>query len=562
MNRGIEATRGKTCGNGRLTHSDCIAMLAADMPEPRQDFSSSDRSEHPVSISHLVHTLRLYLPVIALGMAAVTIAYIIIATAAYLLTPSERVVSQTFRLDFKGADRGEYPNGTKFSAPEIVSAPILLKVFNQNNLGNYLSFADFSRSMVVLESNRAIEALNRDYQARLSDPKLTQIDRERIQREYEGKLASISKGQYALSYIRKTRGKDIPDVLLRKTINDVLTEWANFVANEQHVLEYRVAVLSPDVVSATSVDGSNPVINIDMLRAKVQRVKHNIEQIRALPAADLVRTEKDAVSLSDVSIRLDEIVRFRLEPLANRAAAARLDDRAETLRFLETQLSYDQRQLEVQQGITEANRKALALYLAGKSAPEASLLSPGQTAAPSTAAGAAPETVMPQLSDSFIERVIQLATSQTDSLYRQFLTDRYRDASLLVVPLQEAVAYHQSLLAFVRSGATGDQISREVVDQQIAASREEVRGMVLKMHEIYKALSRNLNPSTELISLTGVPTTRVVRAISIRQLAMYGILTAFLALPLLIFLSLLHNRVREEDEADEVVHGEPAERTA
>lgn len=562
MNRGIEATRGKTCGNGRLTHSDCIAMLAADMPEPRQDFSSSDRSEHPVSISHLVHTLRLYLPVIALGMAAVTIAYIIIATAAYLLTPSERVVSQTFRLDFKGADRGEYPNGTKFSAPEIVSAPILLKVFNQNNLGNYLSFADFSRSMVVLESNRAIEALNRDYQARLSDPKLTQIDRERIQREYEGKLASISKGQYALSYIRKTRGKDIPDVLLRKTINDVLTEWANFVANEQHVLEYRVAVLSPDVVSATSVDGSNPVINIDMLRAKVQRVKHNIEQIRALPAADLVRTEKDAVSLSDVSIRLDEIVRFRLEPLANRAAAARLDDRAETLRFLETQLSYDQRQLEVQQGITEANRKALALYLAGKSAPEASLLSPGQTAAPSTAAGAAPETVMPQLSDSFIERVIQLATSQTDSLYRQFLTDRYRDASLLVVPLQEAVAYHQSLLAFVRSGATGDQISREVVDQQIAASREEVRGMVLKMHEIYKALSRNLNPSTELISLTGVPTTRVVRAISIRQLAMYGILTAFLALPLLIFLSLLHNRVREEDEADEVVHGETAERTA
>ena len=30
-----------------------------------------------------------------------------------------------------------------------------------------------------------------------------------------------------------------------------------------------------------------------------------------------------------------------------------------------------------------------------------------------------------------------------------------------------------------------------------------------------------------------------------------GVLTAFLALPLLIFLSLLHNRVREEDEADE-----------
>jgi hypothetical protein len=531
------------------------------MPEPRQDFASPDRTEHPVSISHLVHTLRKYLPVIALGMATVTVGYVIIATAAYLLVPAQHVTTQSFRLDFKGAERGEYPNGTKFSATEIVSAPILLKVFDQNNLGRYVTFAEFSRSMVVLESNRSLENLMRDYQARLSDPKLVSIDRERIQREYEGKLASISKGQYALHYMRKTRGKDIPELLVRKALNDVLTEWAEFVANEQHVLEYRVAVLSPDVVAATQIDGKNPVINVDILRAKVQRVKHNIEKLRSLPAADLVRTQRDSLSLNDMSIRLDEIVRFRLEPLANRSIAAGLDDRGETLRFLESQLSYDQRQLEVQQGITEANRRALALYLAGKSAPEASLATPGQPSG-TAPAGANPETVMPQLSDSFLDRLIQMTSNTSDSLYRQFLTDRYRDASLLVVPLQEAVAYHEGLLAFVRSGASGDRIDQATVDQQIAATREEVRVLVTKMHEVYKALSRNLNPSTELIARTGVPTTRVVRAISIKQLAMYGILTAFLALPLLIFLSLLHNRVREEEDAEEVVRPEVMERTA
>jgi hypothetical protein len=536
-------------------------MLATDMPEPRQEFANPDRSEHPVSISHLVHTLRKYLPVIALGMAAVTVAYVIVATAAYLLTPSQRITSQAFRLDFKGADRGEYPNGTKFSTTEIVSAPILLKVYNQNELSKYLSFSDFARSMVVLESNRALEALNRDYQARLSDPKLVSIDRERIQREYEGKLAAISKGQYALHYMRKTRGKDIPELVVRKALNDVLAEWADFVANEQHVLEYRVAVLSPNVVAGTQIDGTNPVINVDILRAKVQRVKHNIEKIRAIPAADLVRTQGDTLSLSDISIRLDEIVRFRLEPLANRSVAAGLDDRGETLRFLESQLSYDQRQLEGQKGITEANRRALVLYLDGKS--EAELLAPGATNRPAPTGGISnPETVMPQLNDSFLDRLIQLTSSTTDSLYRQFLTDRYRDAALLVIPLQEAVDYHQSLLAFVRAGAGGDKMTRETVDQQILATREEVRGLVIKMHEIYKSLSRNLNPSTELISRDGVPTTRVVRAISIKQLAMYGVLTAFLALPLLIFLSLLHNRVREEEDADEVVHPGAIEKTA
>ncbi|MFL6247647.1 MAG: hypothetical protein ACJ74H_16600 [Thermoanaerobaculia bacterium] len=530
------------------------------MLEPRQDFANSDRSE--VSVSHVIHTLRNYMPAIALGMAAVMVAYVIIATAAYLLTPAQYITTQTFRLDFKGADRGEYPNGIKFSPAELVAQPILLKVYDQNDLKRYVSFADFSRSMVVLESNRALESLTRDYQARLNDPKLTPIDRERIQREYEGKLASISKGQYALHYMRKNRGRDMPDVMARKVLNDTLREWSDFVANEQHVLEYRIAVLSPDVVAGTSIDGSNPVINADMLRAKVLRVRQNLEQIRTLPAAELARTKQDAMSLSDISIRLDEIIRFRLEPLVNRAAAARLDDRGETLRFLQSQLSYDERQLEAQQGTTESYRKALTLYLAGKTSPEGAALLP--SAQPNGAPGTSPnpETVMPQLSDSFLERLIQLTSSSNDASYRQFLTDRYRDASLRLVPLQEAVAYHRSILETVRGGANGDTITRPEVDQQLLATRNEVRTLVMKMHEIYKDLSQNLNPSTELIALTGVPTTRVIRGVSVKQLAIYGVLTVFLAFPLLVFFSLLHNRVREEDEAEELAHPERVEQTA
>jgi hypothetical protein len=532
------------------------------MPEQRQDYQHSDRPESAISISHLVHTLRTYLPAIALGMAAVMIAYIIIATAAYLLSPSQRSTSQAFRLDFKGADHGEYPNGVKFSTNEIVSAPILNKVFLQDDLGRFVTFADFSRSLIVLESNRALEALARDYQSRLMDPKLTPIDRERIQREYDLKLASISKGQYALHYMRDVHGRDMPDVVIHKVLNDLLTEWANFVANEQHVLEYRIAVISPEVVAATAVDGTNPVINTDMLRAKVLRVMDNLSQVRALPAAEVARTARDAVSLSDIGIRLDEVVRFRLEPLIHRAAAAGLDDRAETTRFLESQLSYDERQLDAQQATAEATRKALVLYLVGQNAPDTGGLVPSTSNTPRTASpapGAAPETVMPQLSDTFLERLIQLTSSAGDADYRQSFADEYRRATLRIIPMQEAVAYHNSILSFVRTNPTGDKITRTEVDQQILATREEVRGLVMKMHEIYLALSRNLNPSTELITRTGIPVTRVTRSISIKQLALYGVLTAFLTLPLLILISLIHNRVREEDEAEEVVRPEEME---
>lgn len=528
------------------------------MSEQRQDFPSPDRSQHPISISHLVHTLRNYLPVISLGFVAVMVGYVIIATAAYLLSPSQRMTSQPFRLDFRGADRGEYPNGQKFATSEIVATPILLSVFNKNKLDRFITFPEFAGSLVVLESNRAMDALVREYQARLSDPKLTPIDRERIQREYEMKQSSISKGQYALHYMRTVQGNDMPEELVRKVLNDVLIEWAGYVTSEQHVLEYRMAVLSPDVVSVTPIDGSNPVINIDILRARVLRIRQNADQMRAIPGAVLARTSSDAMTLNDITVRLDEIVRFRLEPLTRRVASARLDNRPETIRFLESQLAIDRSHLEAQKSIAEVSRRALTMYLAGEQTPDMRLMTPGESGSGSTPA---PETVMPQLSDSFLERLIQLTSSSADSGYRQKLTDEYRQASLHVVPLQAAVAYHESILEFVRSGVAGDTIDPAVVDQQILAGREEVRGLVTRMQEIYRILSVNLNSSTELMTRTGTATTRVARAISVRQLALYGILTAFLTIPLLILLSLIHNRVREEEEAAEVIRPE-VEQTA
>jgi hypothetical protein len=531
------------------------------MPEQRHDLPHPDRAEPAWSVSHLIHTLQKYFPVIALGMVAVMIGYVIIAAAAYLLAPAQRVTTQMFRLDFKGADRGEYPNGLKFSPTEIISAPIILKVYQNNKLERFVTYPDFTRSLAVLESNRAMEALARDYQSRLADPRVSPIDRERIQREYEARLASISKGQYALVYMRPGSGKEVPEVVIRKVLNDVLTEWANFVANEQHVLEYRIAVLSPDLISDTTSDGANRVINISILRAKVLRVMENIEQIRKLPSADLARTERDALSLNDISQRLTEIVRFRLEPLSSRAAASRLGQPAETLRFFETQLAYDERQLDSLEREADAAQKTLAMFVSGKVAPS-DMTQVNAARLPQQGVPATSETVMPQLSDTFIDRIIQLTSATGDTEYRQRLANNYQETALRSLPLHEAVAYDRSYLDFIRSGPAGDNLTIDAVDQQIAGARADAKQLVVKTHDIYRVLSANLNPSTELLSRTGVPTTRTERSLSIKQLGTYGILVAALSLPLLIFLCLVHNRVREEDEAEDSLRTQDAVETA
>ena len=66
-------------------------------------------------------------------------------------------VEEKFRLDFKGATEGRYPNGLKFSGSDITSMPVMLDVFNQNHIDRFTSFPKFSRAVYVLEANSDYE---------------------------------------------------------------------------------------------------------------------------------------------------------------------------------------------------------------------------------------------------------------------------------------------------------------------------------------------------------------------------------------------------------------------
>jgi hypothetical protein len=524
------------------------------MPEDFYE-KTNDLQDPPIAISHIVRTLRNYLPVIALSLAAVMLGYLILAVAIYVLSPAQSVTTLRFRLEFTGAEHGQYPNGTKFSSAEIITTPVLLKAYNNNDLGRFTTFADFTKSIFVLESNTAQDALTMEYQARLADPKISPVDRDRLQREYESKLASLGKDQFALNYLRPSAVRSIPEVVVRKTLHDILEEWAEFVSKEQHVLEYRVALLSPSEVATMPVV-ADPIMATQMLRSSVLRVQQNIDAVRRIPAADLIHTEKDQATLYDLAARLEDILRFHLDPLVQTiAGSSLLTDRTFTIRFLETQVAYDQRVLDAQRQRSESARQALTMYMSGRMMEEGAGGLQSGSARPVPPAGAQQlnpnETVMPQLSDSFLDRVIQFASNAADLTYRKTLTEDFRESSLRVVPLQQGVAYDAAVLNVVRSTSGGSaNLTRPMVDQQLLAMREELRRIVEHVHEIHKVVSRNMNPSTQLMSVVGVPSTRFERSIGIKKLFLYGILTGFIALPIIVVLCLVHNRIREEEAAE------------
>jgi hypothetical protein len=514
--------------------------------------------EPSISFSHFTHVLRNYRLIIVLTIAGLMLAYMIFAVANYLFSPAQRVTLQPFRLDFEGAGKGEYPNKTRFNVADIVNGPILARVWQDNNLAEYLPFGGFSRSVYVLESNREFEQLAADYQARLADPKLNPIDRDRLQKEFELKTESIAKNEYTIYFSQPWRRRNIPDTIARKVLLDILNNWAEFAVNQQRVLAYQVSVLSPELLKPSTIEQSDAVAAIEVLRSKATRVINNVQKIEKLPGAMLARTPNDRQSLEEVRIRLDEILRFRLEPLLAAAlhSPGLIADRAATTRFLESQLAYDQRQLQSVERNADAIREALAVYEGPAAAAAPLQVTSSKSSEPSKSS----EAVVPQLSDSFLDRLLSLTGRASDAKYRQDLVDEYRIALAATVPLRQAVAYDTQVLDELHkpSGGGAGNLSAAAIQTQVRETRQEVGQLINKMNELFQIVSRNMTPSSQLFALTGPPSSRTLRGVSLSRLGLYGVLLFLLSIPAVIVLCLVHNRIREEETADEYLRQEHA----
>jgi len=509
-------------------------------------------AEPPMSISHFVRTLRAYAPVIFISMTAVALVYIVIAVAVYALSPTQRLTSQRFRLDFEGANDARYPNGAKFSSSDIASNAILLRVYQENHLERFTKFPDFSRAVFVLEANPEYERLAADYQARLADPKLSAIDRERIQREWQSKAASLAKSDYSLNWLRTQDTAGVPETMVKKVLSDTLAEWARYAISEQRVLKYRLNIFGPEIVDGPPGGEREPMIAIQVLRSKIYKILQNIDALREIPASELVRSA-NGMSLAEVRLRLEEIVRYRLEPLAGRVATAGLiGDRSSTLRFLESQLTYDQRQLKSTHDAAETIRQSLAVY----SLEQRNFTGDSGTAGPARESGKAPapapaNAVTPQLSDSFIDRLVMLTSQSNDVQYRQKLVDDYRVAAGAEVPAALAVSYDQEILNLLRSAPSGgNPANAAAIQAEIIETTKQVKQLVGSMNDVYTTISRNLNPAKELYTLTAPAVSRTEHSRSLTRLALYGLALLALSLPIVIVLCLLHARVREEEATD------------
>lgn len=513
-----------------------------------QNHSYSEEPDAQVSLRELARVIRDHKRAILLSVIAVSAAFIVAMLTMLALAPVTRMTTLPFRLEFTGADRGEYPNGTKFSPSEVVSTPILVRVYRNNDLENVVPFQKFKSSIFVVESNPALESLEREYRAKFAESKLSTVDRARLEQEFQQKKESIARSYFEISYAETGRFKGLSSGLRKKILHDILSTWAEETVRNKGVVMYDIPVLSSGIFDRTMLDGYDYLIALDILRSKINRIVENTGQLAQIPGAKVVRTaEVPHASLGELRVRLEDQVKFRIEPLVGTILSDGLSRNPEnTIEFLQSRLRFNRIERNQAENRSATLLRALQTYQARR----AGIADPAME---SQSGG----NVMPQLDEGFLNRIVAMSGEENDMRFRQELVREIQRESMSVVPLQAEEDYYESLLDSLRGfesrarAATPEEL--QLIRTQVEQAINEAIRTTDQVNEIYRAVSENLNPSTILFSTTGPAVTSTSSAVSIQRITLIGVLLMLVTLALAVIGSLFHARITglrtPEDEA-------------
>lgn len=488
-------------------------------------------ARNDVSLVGLLKTLGDYRRVLVVTTLSVTALAVVICTLHYWRQPVRWTASLEFRPTFEGAEVGKYPNALPFAVSDIIDPSVLDLVFDTNKIQDFCSRNDFRSAFFVERRSPELQLIDSDYQSRLTDPKLTPVDRQRIMDEYQARRASAPL-QYGLTLIRPAACRTLPTAVAVKVLDDVLQTWANQSETKRGVLKQRVKVLTPNILDIGSAGKHAPFVRANLVWTNIDRIIRNIAEVQALPGAELVRFGEQRVSLAEVRARMEDLQQAHLEALMTSVGAERDRD---SVRWVENALAAATSQQQVAQDRARANLDALREY-SGVAPPPSPARDDGRRPQGTTDV----QSLTPQIDRTFIDRLLEM--SQDNTTFRQELTRAMVKASLEAVEYESVVTHYQQLLAALKSGSTGSSTAE--LSSRLAEMVAEGKELTRQFGGLYDEWSRAAFRAGPVMYQTERPTTvEVARAYAPTSYVMIIAMVFLVSLAVAILVTLVRTKL-------------------
>jgi hypothetical protein len=411
-------------------------------------------------------------------------------------------------------------------------------VFDANTVSEYCSREAFRGGFFVEQRSDQSAFLDAEYLGQLAEPRLSSIERQSIQAEYEAKRAALPV-QFRLVFVKPRPCAAMPQVVVTKAMTDVLTTWASESETKRGVLNLQVEVLTPAVMDVGLSGEGSRLLRADLIRTALWRVVRNVEKVGEIPGAALVRLGSNKTTFAEIEDKVVDLVRSRLEPLV--VSAGQSMGRESTIWITETVASAEREQ-NAAQGRADAFLAALREYSGAAQTAQAS-----RATAPTGSQGSDVQTLSPQLDRTFIDRIVEM--SEANTAFRRELTESMVEASIEAVSAQEQADYYRWLLQSLRA-PSGTSLALADVDARMNHIVEQAKALIADFNSLYDEFSRvSLRAAASLYQREKPVTTEVSRDFTPLELLMLVMGTFLVTLFLAFGFYVVRDRLREESAA-------------
>ncbi|MBM3275066.1 MAG: hypothetical protein FJZ00_07925 [Candidatus Sericytochromatia bacterium] len=370
-----------------------------------------------------------------------------------------------------------------------------------------------------------MELVHAEFQARLSDFRLTLADRQQLQAEYSARLATVPH-EYRLRFIRPVGCASLPSDVIIKAMTETLDAWAHESQERRGVLRGRIAVLSPAVFTLPAGSDTSLLTKADLVRSTIARVIANIADVEKMPGAELIRAGANQVALAETRIRLEDLMQARLDPLLRVAGRGLGRD---SMLWIAQALEAAQAKQRASEMRAEAFRQALREYSGVPTAPSSTTSKPAG-ASPSAPLGDV-QALTPQIDRTFIEGIVAL--SEVNTTFRQEITRNVIVASTEAASRAEVVEHYRSLWASMNSPAA-PSLPPDEVAKRLDAITAEARQATQQFNDFFAEYSRvAFRPSSAMFTVDQPASVTALSAFGTRSFAIL-VLAAFLATPVIL----------------------------
>jgi hypothetical protein len=431
-------------------------------------------------------------------IGAVAVAVVVAAAGAlYVRSQGSLVVAYLeFRPTFAGLSDLKYPNMLPFSPQDVTAASIVDAVYDANSLTTVCSREAFRAGFYPEQRSDQSVFLDLEYQARLSEPRITMVERKLLQEEHAAKRKALPL-QYRLVFVTPRACAALSTVVTKKVMVDVLSTWATESETKRGVLNHQIEVLTPATLDAKPSGAGGLLLRADQLRTALKRVNTNIDAIRKLPGAELIRLGPGKVTFLELQAKVTDLVGSRLDPLVMTSGRSMVREASDWV--IETVDAATRKQHAAERK-AEAYKEALQVFsnTQGATGPKGAA-----SIASGAGAGSNSQAMMAQVDRSFIDRIVEM--SAANASYRQELTEGMVEAELEAVEEQQRAEYYQRLLQTSR--AAGPDMDSETLTSRLNEIVNEGRELTKQLGALYDEFSKVSLRSAGAMYVTEKPVT-------------------------------------------------------